>query len=1156
MGCFSVIAKNKVDIDKKPRVYFTCHPKDFEKYFNSLCSDIFKTHDCAIYYTEDMTKTIEDDNKEIDLGRNNLFVVPVTSNLLNDPNRAMDEDIPYAIKEHIPVLPFMMEPGLDDIYSEPDKFGELQYLNPYSTDVTEISYKEKLKKYLDSVLISDELANRVREAFDAHIFLSYRKTDRKYANELMRLIHSNPRCRDIAIWFDEFLTPGESFKKNIEKILDDCKLFTLLVTPQLLEKVVDKNGVERDNYVISTELPLARKNKKEKGTDIFAVEMEKTDKVALSQINVNDYINSKDKDFNERLTNAISRIAVTTNDIPEHNFLIGLAYLEGIDVEVDRNRGLELITMASDAGLLEATKKLSNMYHDGIAVERNYNIALKLCEKSIELCEKKTDIELSETIDAYENLAYLYYEVDEYQKAIPYLKKAYILKAQLLGEKSHEVLVTMKNYAVACYTAGINYFSNEEQDGKFYYTFGDDELIEKSISLFEKLYLIQSDSEDESADSLLTLCYLALACGRKKEKVILAEDYRERAYKKIKSMSVFHREYIDCLIVLSESFSDVDFEKTLQLIRMAYSLGSSVWGLDNLKTVQALEKLADTYSDMAYRKHSEKDEDEEIGKYEYRREAAKFLEEVYSYKVELLGENHISTLNTLDKLSTIYWYLDEYKLQFDTLQKIYKRQTVVFGRDDIRTLHTLEQMADTMYVVKGDYKDSIKLVEEIYNLRCEIYGDNHQDTIKALKRVAETYAKCDDFESAVFLYNKIFNLSCELFGDDSKHAIYSLVDLVKCYYEYGEYDNALTACQKVIDIENNNQNCSEAYKKGTTSLMAKIYYRLEQKEEAFAICDKLQKDGNIPGLVADDIECIQDLELESFIEKIDSCEKPNDFINACDFYKCFLKTLVRIESIKELDVESKEINLIRAIIYERIAYCYMKLENIDMAKLFYSLTVINVLVETLNSSNIELFNTSICFLEKVAEYCDGHGYDDDAKNFYDLKILVQAEKKKIKCSQSSNSLASETKHTEIASEEYLSLEVQDELKKLFDELFDALSDEQDEIENSECLFDEEYEETLIKSMFKIIFKQSLASGLVKTDLNNQEIILSDKNDHEEPYRIVDLLTLNDEKIFVLSNMTKGDDIILVSSKINDDIDNSLLPFDIEAFLKSFCDIIK
>ena len=167
MAVFKLETKNKVDIDKKPRVYFTCHPDDFEKHFKKICDDIFKTHDCAIYYTEDMTEVVADDEKQVDLGRNNLFVVPVTFKLLTTPNRAMDEDFPYALKEHIPVLPIMMEPGIDEFYAKPDKFGELQYLNPHSTDPTEISYEEKLQKYLESVLISDELAKRVRAAFEA-----------------------------------------------------------------------------------------------------------------------------------------------------------------------------------------------------------------------------------------------------------------------------------------------------------------------------------------------------------------------------------------------------------------------------------------------------------------------------------------------------------------------------------------------------------------------------------------------------------------------------------------------------------------------------------------------------------------------------------------------------------------------------------------------------------------------------------------------------------------------------------------------------------------------------------------------------------------------------------------------------------------------------
>lgn len=389
MATFKVETKNKINIDKKPRVYFTCHPDDFEKHFKKVCDDIFKTHDCAVYYTEDMNETINDDEKEVDLGRSNLFVVPVTYKLLSTPNRAMNEDIPYALKEHIPVLPIMMESGIDEFYSKKDKFNEIQYLNPYSTDLTEISYKEKLKKYLDSVLISNELVKRIQKVFDAYIFLSYRKKDRKYANELMRLIHSNPECRDIAIWFDEFIIPGESFRKNIERMLNDCSLFTLLITPRLLEKVINENGEEKDNYVISTELPLAYKKKEEKDIEILAVEMEDTDEKKLYDMNIRDYINVNDSDFRNRLLNSISRLTITVNNDPEHIFLVGLAYLNGIEVETDIKKGLRLIEDSANAELKEAMKMLVNIYYFGIGTKKDLIMSINYQRKYIASLKKK-----------------------------------------------------------------------------------------------------------------------------------------------------------------------------------------------------------------------------------------------------------------------------------------------------------------------------------------------------------------------------------------------------------------------------------------------------------------------------------------------------------------------------------------------------------------------------------------------------------------------------------------------------------------------------------------------------------------------------------------------------------------------------------------------
>ena len=432
--------KGNADPKGKPRVYFTCHPEDFDKYFDKICEDIFKTHDCAIFYTEDMSAVIEEQDKATDLESNNLFTIPVTFRLLSQPNRAMDADIPYAIGKHIPVLPFMMEPGIDSFYS--GKFGELQYLNPHSTDLTEISYEEKLKKYLESVLISDEIAKRIRDAFDAYIFLSYRKKDRRYANELMRLIHSYPECRDIAIWFDEFLTPGESFKTNIKKALQNSKLFTLLVTPSLLE---ESDGTP--NFVMGEEYPAAR----DLGINILPAEMEKTDTATLVKKypGIPNCVDPHEEAFKAHLLESVFRVATAANDDdPMHNFLIGLAYLEGIDVEIDRQRGLELITSAAEHNLPEAMEKLFTMYHDGTDVALSYSQAIKWAERLVEYYKKQQGEEHPNTLTWMNNLALLLGKLGKYKNALQLKEQCYSLLCKVSGETHPDTLTALSNLAV------------------------------------------------------------------------------------------------------------------------------------------------------------------------------------------------------------------------------------------------------------------------------------------------------------------------------------------------------------------------------------------------------------------------------------------------------------------------------------------------------------------------------------------------------------------------------------------------------------------------------------------------------------------------------------------------------------------------------------
>lgn len=368
----------------KQKIYFACHPDDFCRYFGEITDDIFETQNCVVYYS-DLEQVCTVEELVVYLSEMQLFVVPITKKLLTEETRVMDIEIPYALKRHIPILPLMQEALLDEPFRE--VFGDRQYLDKHIQDNTAISYAEKLKKYLDGILVSDDTAKKVREAFDAYIFLSYRKKDRKYAQNLMHMIHKNDFCRDIAIWYDEFLSPGENFNNAISNALNKSELFTLVVTPNLINE---------ENYIMKIEYPHARRT----GKTILPVEMVETNRGALekSYDGIPVCVNADESALSDALTRSLSRIALKEiNNDPQHNFFIGLAYLSGIDVEVDYNRAVELITGAAEKGCVAAVSKLISMYGNGEGVVLSRDKEIEWTRRLIDIYKDKFNKESNTT---------------------------------------------------------------------------------------------------------------------------------------------------------------------------------------------------------------------------------------------------------------------------------------------------------------------------------------------------------------------------------------------------------------------------------------------------------------------------------------------------------------------------------------------------------------------------------------------------------------------------------------------------------------------------------------------------------------------------------------------------------------------------------------
>lgn len=414
----------------KPRVYFCCHPDDFDMYFEPVRNEILDKQNCAVYFY-DNASSIPEQERETDLLSMQLFVIPVTTNLLTKPSIAMDKDFPLALKNKIPVLPLIQERGLEGLFAR--KFVDMQYLDKTQRDTTAISYEEKLEKHLSDILLGDEMTKKIKNEFDAYIFLSYRKADRKCAQELMRLIHKNKYYRDVAIWYDEFLTIGEDYRENIKETLQNSGLFVLVVTPNLLLPG-SFGGV---NYVMKEEYPTAKKT----DVNILPVEMEKTNRSELEKLypDIPLCVDPNNDDMMRRfLISAIWDMGVREIDnSAEHSFLIGLAYLGGIDVEVDRERAVTLIEDAANCGLAEAMEKLVSMYRTGEGVERNYEEAIKWQGKLVGYWKKQ----YKKTKDKNESVLYTNDDGTVEDVAELYIN-ASLVYANYLSESGYIILST------------------------------------------------------------------------------------------------------------------------------------------------------------------------------------------------------------------------------------------------------------------------------------------------------------------------------------------------------------------------------------------------------------------------------------------------------------------------------------------------------------------------------------------------------------------------------------------------------------------------------------------------------------------------------------------------------------------------------------------
>lgn len=374
-----VITKNNVTARGKQSILLVMDEEDREYFFDAIVKDILSLANCAIYYVKS--------RENVDIGGFVAGIVIVSESLIKNKKDVWNI-YNKLISNHIPVIPIAVQAGIKNMFSK--EFGKQHCIIKDNKSNHDRYYKE-LRNHLKSIIISDKTLDEIKAAFDCHVFLSYRKNDAEKAKQVIKFLRQCKKLDEAAIWYDDYLIPGDNYETEIEEEIKNCSFFVLVVTRNVLEK--SKNAINnelQDNYVLRVEYPLALKYKK----PIIPIMVDAIDRDVLLKNfkNIGDIIPCGKKFELEQKMKQIDINSKNNKNSSYSHYLRGIAFLDGIFTETDTKKGIKIIKQEADKGQKDAIVKLAQMYYEGNHVAKNRQYAACYYKKLIDEVEKSGSI--------------------------------------------------------------------------------------------------------------------------------------------------------------------------------------------------------------------------------------------------------------------------------------------------------------------------------------------------------------------------------------------------------------------------------------------------------------------------------------------------------------------------------------------------------------------------------------------------------------------------------------------------------------------------------------------------------------------------------------------------------------------------------------------
>lgn len=175
--------------------------------------------------------------------------------------------------------------------------------------------------------------------------------------------------------------------------------------------------------------------------------------------------------------------------------------------------------------------------------------------------------------------------------------------------------------------------------------------------------------------------------------------------------------------------------------------------------------------------------------------------DLVSIKREILGSRHPDTIQASEKLANTYRLLKQYDEVFEIRKRLLSDYKESFGENHINTINAMSKFANSLDLLNR-HSEALKIRKKVLSKCKKLFGENHINTLDAKSHLAFCLNHLEENQKALKIMKTVLLKCKELYGENSVHTINSIGFLAHILSKLGRNEEAVEIIEKALSTYN------------------------------------------------------------------------------------------------------------------------------------------------------------------------------------------------------------------------------------------------------------------------------------------------------------------------------------------------------------------